>query len=80
MRRYSISAAIDEVLDNFLLLQKDVTLVSGLYSTVVNEVEKILIIKILKAMRYNKNKTSKILGISRNTLTAKMKVFDIKGS
>jgi DNA-binding protein Fis len=79
MRRYSISAAIDEVLDNFLLLQKDVTSVRGLYNTVVSEVEKILIMKILKAMRYNKNKTSKILGISRNTLSAKMKIFNIKG-
>lgn len=78
MKRYSISAAIGEVLNNYLLLQKDINEITGLHSTVISEVEKILIQKILNATRYNKNKTSKILGISRNTLSSKIALLDIK--
>lgn len=77
MKRYSISVAIGEVLNNFILLQKDITGITDLYDTVIKEVEKILIIKILESTRYNKNQTAKILGISRNTLAAKMKLFEI---
>lgn len=78
MKRYSISAAIGDVLNNFLLLQKDITEINDLHSTVINEVEEILIIKILEATRYNKNRTAKILGISRNTLSSKIKLFKIE--
>jgi Fis family transcriptional regulator len=77
MRRYSVSAAMEEVMDNFLLLQKDINEMSGLYQVVVSEVEKVLILKILKATRQNKNQTAKILGISRNTLSKKIKKFEI---
>ncbi len=79
MKRYSVSVAIEEVLNNFLLLQKDVCEVKDLYGTVIKEVEKVLITKILEATRYNKKKTANILGISRNTLASKMKMFNING-
>ncbi len=78
MTRHSVSAAIGEVLNNFLLLQKNINEANGLYYTVMREVEKILIEKILKATRFNKNQTAKILGISRNTLSVKIKTFNIE--
>ncbi|MDR0552936.1 MAG: helix-turn-helix domain-containing protein [Holosporales bacterium] len=79
MRKYSISAAIDDVLSNFLLLQNDVNEITGLYKTVITEVEKVLISKIMKVTRNNKQQTSKILGISRNTLSCKINALNIGG-
>jgi two-component system nitrogen regulation response regulator GlnG len=79
VRKHSISAAIDDVLSNFLLLQKDVNEITGLYGTVITEVEKVLIEKIMKATRNNKRQTARILGISRNTLSHKINVLNICG-
>lgn len=73
----SISSAINCALHDYLILQKDLSNVSGLYDIVISEVEKTLITKILKTARYNKNKTSKVLGISRNTLNAKIDALGI---
>ncbi|MDR1488637.1 MAG: hypothetical protein LBI26_02770 [Holosporales bacterium] len=78
MKRYSVGGAVGEVLNNFILLQKDITEITGLHSTVISEVEKTLIVKIMQATRHNKNKTAKILGISRNTLSSKIKTLNIK--
>lgn len=78
MKRYSVSAAIGEVLSNFLLLQKDITEINDLYDIVVKEVERVLISKILEATRYNKKQTAEILGISRNTLASKIKLFNLE--
>jgi two-component system nitrogen regulation response regulator GlnG len=79
VRKYSISAAIDDVLSNFLLLQKNVNEITGLYETVITEVEKVLIEKIMKVTRNNKRQTARILGISRNTLSHKINVLNICG-
>ncbi len=72
MKRYSISAAVNSVLENYIIMQKSMDNVSGLYGIVMKEVEKALIEKILDVTRHNKRKTAKILGISRNTLSSKI--------
>ena len=77
MRKYSISSAVESVLDNFVILQKDINKISGLYYTVISEVEMSLIKKIYVLTGKNKKQTAKILGISRNTLNTKMKNFGI---
>lgn len=51
---------------------------SGLYDTVVSEVEKALIELVLKETDGNQLKTAKALGINRNTLRAKIKNYGIK--
>lgn len=78
MRKYSISSAIDVLLDNFIILQKDIANVTGLYHTVVKEAEQAVIKKIMIATDRNKTKTAKVLGISRNTLDSKIKSLKIE--
>lgn len=78
MNKSSISAALDVVLNNFLIVQKDITQISGLYETVIREVEATLIKKILTITYRNKKQTAKILGISRNTLTSKIKSLSLE--
>ena len=76
MKKSSISTAIDGVLTDFLIVQKDINKISGLYNTVMSEVEATLIKKIMALTDRNKKQTAKILGISRNTLAAKLKALD----
>lgn len=64
-------------LDNFFLIQKNSSNVVGLYGIVVQEVERILIKKVMQLTDRNKKKTAKILGISRNTLDSKIKNLNI---
>jgi DNA-binding NtrC family response regulator len=47
----------------------------NLYTGVINEVEKILIDKLMKEMNGNQVQVARILGISRNTLRQKLKQF-----
>jgi DNA-binding protein Fis len=72
-----ISSVIDQILDNFFLIQKNVDDVSELYWFVIREVERVLIHKAFHLADRNKKRAAKILGISRNTLTTKMKALKI---
>lgn len=78
MRKYSISSAIDVLLDNFIMVQKNIENIKGLYHVVVQEAEQAVIKKIMLATDRNKTKTAKILGISRNTLDTKLKNLKIE--
>lgn len=78
MKKYSISVAIDSVLDNFFLVHKDINTISGLYNMVIKEVETTLIKKTMALTDRNKRKTAKILGISRNTLLSKIKSLNLE--
>ncbi len=74
---YSVKDFLEEKLKRYL---KDMTKVSNfnLYDTVLSEVEKALITIILRETNGNQLKTSKILGINRNTLRTKIKEYKIK--
>lgn len=50
----------------------------GLYSEVIGEAEKELLLSVLKKTEWNQVKAAEILGINRNTLSRKMKELDIK--
>ena len=78
MRRRSISYAIELVLSEFFLVQKNIDNISGLYKTVMQEVESTLIKKIMKLTDKNKTQTAKILGITRNTLVSKLKSLGLE--
>ena len=47
----------------------------GIYSMVIESVEKTLIEEILKRTQGNQSEAAEMLGINRNTLRAKMKKF-----
>ncbi len=53
---------------------------SGLYDTVTSEVEKALIELALKETGGNQLKAAKVLGLNRNTLRARIKLYKIKNS
>ncbi len=72
MKSKSIANAIDALLDDFFLIQKDINRVNNLYSVVIKEVEVAMIRKVMNWSSRNKTQAAKILGISRNTLIKKI--------
>jgi len=74
---YSIKDFLEEKLKRYL---KDMTKVSNfnLHDTVLSEVEKALIIIVMRETNGNQLKTAKVLGINRNTLRTKIKEYKIK--
>jgi DNA-binding protein Fis len=77
VKGYSIKSSIERVLDHFFKLQKKPTEITNLYFIFISEVEKILIEKVLFISAGNKKRASEILGISRNTLRAKILKLNI---
>ncbi len=77
MKSQSISSAIESLLDNFFLVQKNINDVSDLYNIVIKEAEYAVIKKTMFLTDRNKKQTAKILGISRNTLNSKIKNLKI---
>lgn len=73
---YSIKEFLEEKLKRYL---HDMTKVTNcnLYDTVLSEVEKALIIIVLRETQGNQLKTAKVLGINRNTLRTKIKEYKI---
>jgi two-component system nitrogen regulation response regulator GlnG len=73
----SIRDFLEEKLKRYL---KDMTKVSNfnLHDTVLSEVEKALILIVLRETKGNQLKTSRVLGINRNTLRSKIKEYKIK--
>ena len=74
---YSVKDFLEEKLKHYL---KDMTNTPNcnLYNTVLSEVEKALILIVLKETNGNQLKTAKVLGINRNTLRSKIKEYKIK--
>jgi DNA-binding protein Fis len=73
-----MASAIDSVLNDFFLIQKDVESVTGLYQTVIREAERAVIKRVMRVTGRNKKASAKILGISRNTLNSKITNLDIE--
>jgi|Deesub1362A_J573_1020465.scaffolds.fasta_scaffold00199_29 DNA-binding NtrC family response regulator len=74
---YSIKEFLEDKLKKYI---KEMTKLgsSGIYDTVVSEVEKALIELVLKETGGNQIKAAKTLGINRNTLRMKIKNYKIK--
>lgn len=75
----NIATEIATLLDDFLLIQKDISKVQNIYDVVIREVEIAIIKKVMRIMNGNKTKVSQVLGISRNTLNKKIQKLDIDG-
>ena len=73
MTNKSISQLIGSTLDELFKNKK----ISGIYKIIIQEVEKILINKVMKITNYNKKLSARILGISRNTLDSKIKILGL---
>jgi DNA-binding protein Fis len=72
----SLEDAFDAKLEKFMKKLVDGE-IGGLYSLVIQEVEKRLIRAVLVKTRGNQLKASKTLGINRNTLRKKMAMLEI---
>jgi len=75
-RDFSINGAIGSVIENYFKMLDGVVPSSGLYDSVINEVEKVLIASTLKYTKNNQQKAASILGINRNTLRKKLQTFN----
>ena len=76
--KISLSLSVEEHLKKFFKFHKGKLPSSGLYSRVINEVERPLISICLTATKGNQIKASKLLGLNRNTLRKKIKELKIK--
>ena len=76
--KVSLGMSVEEHLKNFFKLHKGKLPSSGLYSRIINEVERPLISICLSATKGNQIKASKLLGLNRNTLRKKIKELKIK--
>ena len=78
LEKRSLSLSVEQHLKNFFKLHKGKLPSSGLYSRIINEVERPLISICLNATKGNQIKASKLLGLNRNTLRKKIKELKIK--
>ena len=78
LKKISLSMSVEQHLKNFFKLHKGKLPSSGLYSRIINEVERPLISICLNATKGNQIKASKLLGLNRNTLRKKIKELKIK--
>ena len=73
-----MSEAIERHLNRSIFLTDDSLPLSGLYTRVLNEMERPLISLTLAATRGNQIKAAEILGLNRNTLRKKIRELDIE--
>ncbi len=76
--KMSLSLSVEKHLKEFFKLHRGKMPSSGLYSRIINEVERPLISICLIATKGNQIKASKLLGLNRNTLRKKIKELKIK--
>ena len=74
----SLGMSVEEHSNKFSKLHKGKLPSAGLYSRIINEVERPLISICLNATKGNQIKASKLLGLNRNTLRKKIKELKIK--
>ena len=76
--KISLGMSVEQHLKNFFKLHKGKLPSSGLYTRIINEVERPLISLCLSASKGIQIKASKLLGLNRNTLRKKIKELKIK--
>jgi two-component system nitrogen regulation response regulator GlnG len=70
--RAGLSGAVESFLKNYFAAHGNDLPTTGLYTRVMQEVERPLLKTTLKAVMGNQKKAAEILGINRNTLRKKM--------
>ena len=78
LEKMSLSMSVEQHLKKFFKLHKGKLPSAGLYSRIINEVERPLISICLNATKGNQIRASKLLGLNRNTLRKKIKELKIK--
>lgn len=79
LRVFSLTQLIQFKLELFFQQQKEAGVqIDGLYDLFLEQIEKPLIELSLKQLNGNQLKTAKMLGINRNTLKSKIKLYGLK--
>lgn len=71
-QKNGLSAVVHDFLKAYFDQHEGATPVNGLYQTVIQEVERPLLLLTLHSVSWNQKKASEILGINRNTLRKKI--------
>ena len=71
-----LSLQVEQAVELYFSQLQDHT-ISNLYTLVMNEVERPLLVAVLKHSGYNQTKASKVLGISRSTLRKKIDLHQL---
>ncbi len=72
-----IANIIEKMVKDYFITQGDNITDSSLYNTVLQEVERPLLEQTLQAVKGNKARAARILGINRNTLHKKLTEYGI---
>ena len=75
-----LAQIVADHLNEFFHVHGDELPVGNLYDLIINEVERPLIIRTMKAANGTQSKAADILGINRNTLRKKIKELGIKST
>lgn len=68
----SLGRTIQDYLKNYLAEEKDISVLRNIYPTVIREVERPLIMIVLRESKGNQTKAAQLLGMNRNTLRKKI--------
>lgn len=74
----STDRVLSYVLSEYFSVRKNIDKIEKLYDTVIGDVERLLIDKVMRITNFNKSRSARILGISRNTLNAKLRTLKLK--
>lgn len=77
MQNEGLGAVVEKYLRRFYADAAETAEQANVYDSVIEEVERRLIAVTLDVANGNRLKTSKILGLNRNTLLKKMRKFDL---
>ena len=73
----NLLSLVDQCMEDFFQAHEGSMPNSGLFSRIIPEIEKKLIYKTLEYTKFNQSKSSKLLGINRNTLRKKIQEYNI---
>lgn len=78
MTTQDASRILSHTLRGYFNVRKNIDKIEKLYDTVIKDVERSLIDKVMKITNFNKSRSARILGISRNTLNSKLRSLKLK--
>ena len=78
MTTRSADRVLSSTIIEYFNVRKNVDKIEKLYDTVIKDVERTLIDKVMKITNFNNSRSARILGISRNTLNTKLRKLKLK--
>ncbi|MAP24903.1 MAG: Fis family transcriptional regulator [Rickettsiales bacterium] len=72
-----LESMVQSYFDSFIDSHPNFYEINDLHAVVCQEVEKVLIQKVMKKTNHNQSKAAKVLGLNRNTLRNKLNLYKI---